>query len=451
MNGYLVMALISSFTQIVNQTRSTRLQNTIAERNRQLAEQQEQLRQDFQLDMAEKNAVLQRELALENHKYRLMEQAENFRKAEESVQWNALIQSWPLTSLPKPMRENQIDSASDSVKLRVILCDGDNGFRPLYPEIENQLDEFILTYGRLGCNRLIFTRGIKDGQTDIGRHSENIFYALRDLPTILIDCRIKNGMVHVGAEIWGFGNQRSRETVFRIPFQPKLREDGKIDPECIKEWQDKTAAHLKTLVGYVFDAYNLITYNAPPMLPRVAAEERKSGTGGAVPYAELLRDNYARLYAEYLGSGDKPCLAENAESFQSQILHEIRLDYALAADDYLTDDAFIRCLDESLAAWTALRSEEKAGDFVGELIGDPSRIAKYVSGSDRDYLLRLSAAYEKKGNTSLVPLRDAVAASADALSPGGSALSVVSRPDHKSEPALPQVKDKKQKEVFSLI
>ena len=88
MNGYLVMALISSFTQIVNQTRSVQLQATLSERNRLLAEQQEQQRQNFQLEVAEKNASLQREMALENHRYRLSEQEENFKKTVESIQWS---------------------------------------------------------------------------------------------------------------------------------------------------------------------------------------------------------------------------------------------------------------------------------------------------------------------------------------------------------------------------
>lgn len=378
-------------------------QERLAVLNQELQLQIEESRQNFQLKQGRDNAELQRELSLKNHELRLVEQQLNYKNLCKQAEWNHFLKNWPLMNLPDVIRAEQL-LPDNTVSLRVIFArSSDPVFeKEVYPYVEQGLCEFVDLYHNVfRSENIIFYHNGFSSDVSGGAVIANIHYALSELPVIIIECNVLFDVICVSLTMWGFGSTRqSHFTIFKLPYEPHVS-NGSFSVKCNGELADQLLAHLKFVLGYAYDAYNLIQYDRPPLLPRIADYEYRQGERGCllgIPELEdAIREEYEKIYLMVLGDrvpDGSTVFAWLPESFKECILYKLRMEYAEAMRKYLSDGQYIRCLDGSVEAWATLRNgNTPVGEFLRLLASGSKYIPDYVDGDDRQYLETLSALY----------------------------------------------------------
>ena len=397
-----VSSLINSATAIYNGKKSREQQERLAVENRQLTERMEANRQSFQLEVNERNAQMQKQLSLQNHQLRLDEQRNNFEYMCQQAEWNRFLNTWPLINLPSVIRQEQILS-DNTVALRVIFSKSNDAIfsKAVYPRVEQGLREFIeLYHNQFRSKNIIFYHNAFSGTLSGGAVETNIHYALKELPVIIIDSTVLLDEICVYFTMWGLGSSdQNHFTVFRIPYQQRTV-NGNIVVEYYQAIANKILAYLKFVLGYAYDAYNLIQYDRPPLLPKVAAYEQELQVRGAMlAEAEVraaLSERYGEIYDSVIGTSET-AFAQLPESYKKTILHQLRLEYAESVKDCVAPEQYIKYLDESLDAWVGLRSSLSTEEFLKEIISGELPIHKYFSDDDKTYFGKLKALYNGSG------------------------------------------------------
>lgn len=407
---YIVTSLINAASNTLNSHFAREQQGRLSEQNHALQVKMEETRQHFQLEQSERNAELQRELSQQNHQMRLREQQSNFENLCKQAEWNHFLNTWPLMNLPSVIRAEQI-LPDNTVSLRVIFVrNNDPVFaRGVYPRVEQGLREFVdLYHNEFQSKNIVFYQNGFSGSVTGGAVETNIHYALRELPVIIIDCNVLLDEICVSLTMWGFGSaEKNHFTVFKLPYEPHIT-NGSFSVEYYSELADQLLSHLKFVLGCAYDAYNLIQYNRPPLLPRVADYESQLGESGCLldepELKNAIRETYSEIYSTVIGeptpNGRTP-FARLPESFKSCILHKLRMEYADAMRDYLTDKQYIQYLNTSADAWTALRTDASTETFLRALASGDLRASDYVGADDQQYLEALCAQYDRVQRQSL--------------------------------------------------
>lgn len=396
-------AIVNAISNFVNGKKNRKQQERLARENQKFNERMEANRQNFQLKLNRENAENQRELSEQNHRQRLIEQKNNFNLLLQSEEYKHFLKDWPLQNLPNVLREHQLLD-DETVALRVFYSKSNNQIfsNYVYPSVERGLLDFVDCYHNVfsSKNIIFYHRGYKEGIYG-GAYNENIKYALKDLPIIIIDTDILIDEIRVSATIWGFDNVDGQHmTLFKLPFKIASN-NGKPDLDSVKQLANEILAHLKFVLGCAYDTYNMIMYNRAPLLPHIANYELAQGTDGAFLRYEKIQSffgkQYGELYSTLLSgetaSGQKS-FAELPENNKKTILHNLRLEYALAAKEVLSPEIFNKCLEESINAWCELRTTSQAVDFLDSLSDDKEKILRYFSLEDVDYFKKLCNAYE---------------------------------------------------------
>jgi len=400
--AYLATAIINAATSTVNSSLARKQQNELAIKNQEFTERMEHNRQDFQLRLSEENAQMQREMSRANHEMRLLEQKHNFELMCQSSEWQHFEAEWPLWVRPMVLRNEQVLD-DNSVALRVLFSKSNNNIFSTYifPEIEQGLVEFVDRYHNIfkSYNVIFYHNSFKDNYYG-GSFNANVHYALKELPVLIIDSNVLNDEICVSATIWGFGNaSEQHSTLFKLPYKWDVSEDGKIDKKYIKALTNQLLAYLKFVIGYAYDTYNLVMYNQPPLLPKVAAFELEQGIESTPLRYNGIKNifgaQYGEIYESVLGapSENGECFAEKPESFKKTVLHELRLSYAISTKQYCKEEEYLNILDESISAWAQLRSDHSTREFLEDICSNPDLIRKYCSQNDKEYFKSLNQAY----------------------------------------------------------
>lgn len=399
---FAISALINSAASIYNGKKTREQQEKLAEKNRLLTEKMEANRQNFQIEMHERNAKMQKELSLQNHQLRLEEQANNFNLTCQQAEWNRFLSTWPLVTPPHVIRRDQVLS-DNTIALRVIFSRNNNEIfsKTVYPEVEQGLREFVeLYHNQFHSKNLIFYHNGYSSSYTGGAIEANIHYALKELPVIIIESNVLLNKIVISFSMWGLGSSEpSHFTAFKIPYQ-QAAVNGKIDINYYHNISQKILAYLKFLLGYTYDAYNLIEYSRPPLLPQVAAFEFEHKNDLEVIGAMLddpdvklaLAEKYSELYDSVIGS-EKGTFAQLPESCKSASLHELRLDYAEAVKECVSNAQYIKYLNDSLRAWVSLRSSAKPDLFLKHLSSGSQPLNKYCTKKDAAFLSRIRNLY----------------------------------------------------------
>ena len=219
---HILGALIHAVTNTVNSKKSREQQEKLAEENRQLTKEMEEMRQNFTASQNEENTRRQKELSLLNHKLRMEEQKINFEIACKQSEWNVFMNRWPLVNPPSVIREEQI-LPDNTVSLRIIFSkSSDQNFaQAVYPRVELGLREFVDLYHNVfGSRNIIFYHNAFVSNMTGGAVDANIHYALRELPVIIIDTNILMDEIIVSFTMWGLGSAYQEHfTVFKMPYQ----------------------------------------------------------------------------------------------------------------------------------------------------------------------------------------------------------------------------------------
>lgn len=261
--------------------------------------------------------------------------------------------------------------------------------------------EFVDLYHNVfGSRNIIFYHNTFVSNTSGGAVDANIHHALKELPVIIIDTNVLMDEIAVSLTMWGLGSSMQEHfTVFKIPYHAQKNLD------YYRKLSRKLLAYLKFVLGYAYDAYNLIEYNRMPLLPTVAQYELAVGSSDcileAVELRPLLADKYTEIYSFVIGSkkddSKTTSYALLPVNAKKTVLHELRLHYAEAVSSCVSETEYVRYLDESLDAWTSLRTHQPTDSFLSELTDNfhsgNSNVMKYFSSSDVDYFHNLEHAY----------------------------------------------------------
>lgn len=401
-----IPALIPGIASLINGYFSRKQEAEIQEKNRILQVSLEKNQQHFQLQLNEQNAEMQKQLSILNHELRLQEQQTNFEQQCQLAEWNLFLNSWPLITPPDVIRKGQI-LADNTVSLRVIFTRSNDPIfsQYVYPQVEQGLRDFIdLYHNKFASKNIIFYQNAFKGDTVGGAIETNIHYALKELPVIIIDTNILalSKEVCVSFALWGFGStEMSHFTALRIPYQEQTKKDRHFF-EYYKALSANILAGLKFILGYVYDVYNLIEYNKAPLLPKVAAYELTLGIDGCI--RQELKDHlvmgqkYDEIYSRVLGSveiGDNRPFALHPESFKRCVLHQLRMEYAEALKEWITEDKYVQYLDDSMDAWVSLRSTAPAEKFLRSLYSGTLKIMRFFNEEDEQYFGQISTLYAK--------------------------------------------------------
>ena len=401
---YVGSLLISAVINMFNGSSNRGQQEELAKKNQEFSKEMEANRQDFQIKVNRQNAENQRKLSAENHRLRLVEQKNNFDLMCQQAEWQLFIKDWPLNNLPSVIRKDQILS-DDTIALRVFFSKSKNEFfsKNIYPTVEQGLREFVnLYHNEFNSRNITFYHEAYKSGVYGGAFNKNIKHALRDLPVIIIDTNVVFDKICVSATIWGFDDVDDREaTLFKLPFKTKFVDGKTVYPGSPEKLTNAILAHLKFVLGYVYDTYNLVMYDKPPLLPKVAQWELNHNVDGAFLCYESIQPffagQYGKIYSAVLGekkANGNLGFAELPISFKKTILHNLRLEYALAVKDFVDPEEFLKYLNESISSWCELRTEIPVIDFLNSLKENKEKILKYFSIEDVDYFKKICDAYE---------------------------------------------------------
>lgn len=400
---YIASMVTNVVSNLVNGNASRKQQVELNERNHKQQLELQRARDNFTLEANKENYQRQCEIALLNHKLRLQEQENNFKQQCRMREWQQVEAQWPLNVLPAVMRHEQC-LEDRTISLRVILSKSANPTpenqefqRYIYPSLEYSLKSFVNIYNNdfQSRNIIFYDNACKNGCFG-GAFNSNVHYGLRDLPVVILEVGVLSNMVSVSTSMWGMGNNQMQNFVaFELPYDStKLR-----DQSYRQEIADSISAHVKFVVGCVYDLYNLVVYDRMPLLPKAAnCELERKAKGPVLGYTDIKKEftnYYGRMYSNALGTpqSEQTAVALIGES-KAATLHKLRLEYACSVKDIVSEDVYANYLDESVRAWVKLRTEASAEDFLQYLLHNPQDIARYVSEDDRQYFVRLCEAYE---------------------------------------------------------
>lgn len=404
-------------SQFILETRRQEFQRQMEEKRRQFQLELEKERQEFQtylesnrqqfqLEVNKSNAELQRELSAQNHAFRLEEINTNFELTRRTQEYQQVEAKWPLHVPPVVMRGEQV-LKDRTIALRVLFARSSDAYlqKFFYPIIEQELVDFVDLYkNNLSSRNIIFFHNAWKDECYGGAFGNNIHFALSDLPVLIADANVlPSGQIRISVTMWGVGSDTEfHGNIFKCPYDKSRFKDENY----VLEIAYKVSAYLKFAIGYVYDLYNLIAYNRMPLLPAAVALEKNNLIDSALlNYEEIkqcLTDTYSRMYSQTLSITDgsqQSVYDTQAEDVQllvdskKTILHELRLNYALAVKDYVSTEQYLQCLDESIRAWVDLRTDKSAEEFLQDLAGNGDEVEKYFSDEDKRYFITLCDAY----------------------------------------------------------
>jgi hypothetical protein len=399
--GYIVLALLNSATSFVSGELGRRQQEKLARKSQELNQQLEENRQSFQLDIHLKNVEAQKNLSMLNYDLRLKEQQINFENTCKSAEWQKFLSTWPLITVPSVIREQQINRTNSTVSLRVFLSKSNNRLfnESVYPEVEQSLKDFTDNYINVfNANNIIYYHNAWIGSVQGGAVNENLYFALKELPTLIVDTNIVSDKLYVGLTVWGFGTDEKKQmTVFTIPFEQRVI-NNKIDKEYYSNLSSQIIDYLKFIIGYTYDTYNLIQYDNAPLLPKVIEYEKTVYNHNILFNNELdvsYKIRYGELYNYVLGglSYNTANKAYDIKDLKKTYLHILRLEFAIASRSSIEPSKYLDYLQESLDAWVSIRSTINSANFLEKISWNKEELFKYCTKEDLAYFEKILSAY----------------------------------------------------------
>ncbi len=406
---YFAALLANAASNIYNGILTREQQEKRNLQNQEFNAKMEANRQDFNLRTNQENAKRQRESNEQNHQLRLQEQQNSFKLNCQSIEWQHVLSTWPLRVKPGSLRRQQIHK-DGSIAMCVLFSKSSNQFfsQYVYPEIEQGLQEFVDCYNNIffSHNIIFCHNAYKDGAYG-GAHNFDIISTMENFPGVIIDANVLVDEICVAATVWGFGGDHPHvhETIFTLPYSSAfITTNGKINMAYVKKLSNNMLAHLKFVLGYIYDIYNLAVYEQTPLLPKVARYELEHDVKSSPLCYEDIKDSfkahYREIYLKVLGAGElnaHPGIAGMPDSFKKTILHNIRLEYANNVKEFVSQEDYLGYLDESVMAWCDLRTTEKAVDFIKSMNGNRQNIIRYFSVQDAEYFKTLCGCYRETG------------------------------------------------------
>ncbi|MCR4784918.1 MAG: OmpH family outer membrane protein [bacterium] len=427
---------------IANSEENRRVQREIQQRNENLQRELQANNQKFQLELAERNADLQRDLCYINHQYRVAEAQFNFQNNVNSAVFQNFLKQWPGV-VPSYVLERIQQTNANIASLGIFLYRNSSGQNNaidqawnnyIYPVVENQLEMFCnkFKYPPYNATNIIYYHDSFRRDVHGGTIINMLQYAFSSLPIIVLECNPLPSKVSLAVTAWDLGSNLSPAPKH---FITTLSYDnfGGIS-KCLSNASaaeplaNAVTAQFKLMVGFLFDAYNLVNFAQMPVFPLLASSEyeeyKDSSELASTPLADptvapKIVDMYEQLYDKVL-----PYKSASADRFTP----ELRLAYAESLVSYVGEEdeegkGILRSmLEDAVRSWVGRRSDMKAEEWLKALNAGHDTSGKqlvpmsYCHRGDCDFLCELSDLLAKcdSGNSELAKV---VAAVCDDLRP----------------------------------
>ncbi|MCX7922076.1 MAG: hypothetical protein N3B21_08715 [Clostridia bacterium] len=391
-----------SLVSVINTSRNIKNQQELAKKNQQLQLMLESNRENFQREMFEKSVWLQKEITRLGHEYRLLEQEQNFDSLTKQAEWQYFLQQcWPLIVPPFVVRrealvkgtsqfsEDWLEGNDTRVALRVLVTKSTSDiYRKYVEDIVNEgLYQFInKNYSQQSGQPVIFYGGgWKSTHEGGGAANENLYYALKGLPTLIISPKVVHETLYFNVAFWGFGNDSIyQDKLFSIPFK-KAIVDNRLDEGYYLNFAEELQAYFNYIVGWIADMYYFIEYNSAPILPRIIGDQLNDSRFEGLK--DYLMSQYKELYKLILDSSNPHNCFTRLKKEKTCFLPELCLQFGESVGVLVDREWLRKSINDSLKYWGELRGLEGSGEYS---LDD---LRPYFTKNDLAYIEQLKGCY----------------------------------------------------------
>ncbi|MCL6614522.1 MAG: hypothetical protein K6U03_07915 [Firmicutes bacterium] len=239
-----------------------------------------------------------------------------------------------------------------------------------------------------------YSAGWKDLSRGSGEVNLMLYYALKNLPALIIDPNIVNDIIYLNIAVWGLGvDSWVQDTLFEIPFR---RSNGKNrgNEDGYRHFADILQLYIYYTAGWIADVYFMIEYDQMPLLPGIILHHPNQNEDWSFLkgyFAQKYKDSYEYIYGKQFfkvngrvvslretKAFDIPALCLNFSHGASELIKERSVSFA--------ED----CIRDSMESWLTLRGMNPE---IGRNLDLLRQIREAATHFDIPYLNALKQSY----------------------------------------------------------
>lgn len=311
--GTLTMILANVGLSIFNNWAGSRQNKQIADKREEFERAARDGQRDRMLRLMREGQELTLQMEEEKHQERLKELNDQFDNLIKEMTYSAVIDHWPLKTLPIVMKNqalgNLLAKQEEKVALHCILtpsnCYDFNQF--VLPKVESALEEYCnLHWSNLSGNPILFYSGAWNGNdAPTGTQVASLQTALSNLPSLLITpyFRPTDGKLVFQVCTWGVGSNHQDQFTIPVIEPTEFQRDytnalnWPAEDHLIEDAVEDLVPYLQCMIGYIADTYFWSAFGSVPQLPRMLTDGTIN-TDGMKYLVDDTREYYEHLFEE---------------------------------------------------------------------------------------------------------------------------------------------------------
>ena len=286
--GTLTMILANVGLSIFNNWAGSRQNKQIADKREEFERAARDGQRDRMLRLMREGQDLTLQMEEEKHQERLKELNDQFDNLIKEMTYSAVIDYWPLKTLPIVMKNqalgNLLSKQEEKVALHCILtpsnCYDFNQY--VLPKVESALEEYCnLHWSNLSGNPILFYSGAWNGNNaPTGTQVASLQTALSNLPSLLITpyFRPTDGKLVFQVYTWGVGSKHQDQFAIPVIEPTEFQRDytntlnWPAEEHLIEDAVEDLVPYLQCMIGYIADTYFWSAFGSVPQLPRMLTD-----------------------------------------------------------------------------------------------------------------------------------------------------------------------------------
>lgn len=317
--GTLTMILANVGLSIFNNWAGSRQNKQIADKREEFERAARDGQRDRMLRLMREGQELTLQMEEEKHQERLQELNDQFDNLIKEMTYSAVIDHWPLKTLPIVMKNqalgNLLVKQEEKVALHCILtpsnCYDFNQY--VLPKVESALEEYCnIHWSNLSGNPILFYSGAWNGNdAPTGTQVASLQTALSNLPSLLITpyFRPTDGKLVFQVYTWGVGSNHQDQFAIPVIEPTEFQRDytnalnWPAEDHLIEDAVEDLVPYLQCMIGYIADTYFWSAFGSVPQLPRMLTDGTINTDG-----MKYLVDDTCGYYSNLLTTSEKKSL-----------------------------------------------------------------------------------------------------------------------------------------------
>lgn len=286
--GTLTMILANVGLSIFNNWAGSRQNKQIADKREEFERAARDGQRERMLRLMREGQELTLQMEEEKHQERLQELNDQFDNLIKEMTYSAVIDHWPLKTLPIVMKNqalgNLLAKQEERVALHCILtpsnCYDFNQY--VLPKVESALEEYCnLYWSNLSGNPILFYSGAWNGNdAPTGTQVASLQTALSNLPSLLITpyFRPTDGKLVFQVYTWGVGSNHQDQFTIPVIEPTEFQRDytnalnWPAEDHLIEDAVEDLVPYLQCMIGYIADTYFWSAFGSVSQLPRMLTD-----------------------------------------------------------------------------------------------------------------------------------------------------------------------------------